>query len=609
MRSNFWLLVRILAIGIWLQGGASPCHAEVSDEYEQAVGLYKSGKGKKAAEVLSGLVKRFPRFEPARLLLGHIFYSNGQIKSAAQQFENVNPASVNDVQAFEIGYVFYEVGQCSRAIPVLRNVRLDGVNSLASFYGAVCLARIGRTDESLALFSQIKGLPSNLERQRQQAMLAMRQRQQSIARYPQQYLPPITIAAPQIDTTKDLSSAGAVVQTKEKNLVLSFTPALRIIMKSTEDDFHGYKLVKSKSQVIGGNSAANVTFNESAGSTISLGIIADREISNSVTSSSVQQQIIYISSSEDAGNPESPTISTTDSKSGGGKSTLTLTPKLSVTPVANTTLALSGSFVQRYQNGSYQGSDTDAVITTRGGDGAVSINLGLFSLGMGGGFSQQVNADQVVEKTEIPLTGSINLGLEKVSASLTGKYLIRQVEEGVSKYSAKSNEGGPSRIVVPVAEKNVVFTMNKSINKFNSSVGGDWTQRDPDPDLAYVKGAILDEYGFSFGLGGDLYQGIAINGKVRKGFLENFAEVGLQTTDPKTNETIAGDIIVAGEKTDASLTLNLSASDWLVLSAEAILVRVDYDIDEKAPLRESFLKTHSQSKLTYPLSATLSYKF
>ena len=123
-----WLIVTVVLCLTYLGLMGECAYAKskrktVGQYYAEAREYYDKGKDKSAAKTLKKLISHYPRFQPAHMLLGQIYYENDQLKKSYRAFKKGSRLLVDKDNGFAWGVANISSYSYKRAIVGFKKVK------------------------------------------------------------------------------------------------------------------------------------------------------------------------------------------------------------------------------------------------------------------------------------------------------------------------------------------------------------------------------------------------------------------------------------------------------------------------------------------------------
>lgn len=145
-------------------------------QYKQAQKAFKEEKFSVAQKVLAGILRKHPDFQPAKMLLGRIYFRAGKMGPAYKYFKAIGSDMITPDVAYEFGITMFSKKNYKRAVVGLARVPASSkYASLAYFYRGISHARLRDWQKAVTYLQRSKNLPPHLEPTRREALSQCRQ--------------------------------------------------------------------------------------------------------------------------------------------------------------------------------------------------------------------------------------------------------------------------------------------------------------------------------------------------------------------------------------------------------------------------------------------------
>lgn len=159
--------------------------AGVRAMHEAAQELFDAGKYDAAVNASESLLRKYPGYEAAILLLARAQYKLDHFRDASIIFDRVNLSHLDTEGSYEYGWTYYSVKNWEKALAGFKRVTPGhALYDLANYYGGICALKLKKYDDAEDLFEKAVVLPDKLARSRSvyikhiQALRLMHQKSQ-----------------------------------------------------------------------------------------------------------------------------------------------------------------------------------------------------------------------------------------------------------------------------------------------------------------------------------------------------------------------------------------------------------------------------------------------
>ncbi len=139
--------------------------------FRQAQKAFKEEKFKVAQKILAQIVRKQSDFQPAKMLLGRIFFREGKMAKAYKYFKGISSDLVTPDVAYEFAITMFAKKNYKRAVTGFGRVPSSSkYANLAHFYRGISHARLRDWDKAITWLQRAHDLPPSLEGTRREAL-------------------------------------------------------------------------------------------------------------------------------------------------------------------------------------------------------------------------------------------------------------------------------------------------------------------------------------------------------------------------------------------------------------------------------------------------------
>lgn len=559
---------------------AAPTSLQVFRQAQQA---FKEGKLSTAHRLLVGVLQRQPDFQPAKMLMGRLYFRAGRSATAYKYFKTVSADLVTPDVAYDYAITMFVHKNYKRAITGFARVApASKWANLAHFYRGFSHARLRDWDKAVTWLQRAHDLPSNLEATRREALAQARRAARAerdtsvagVASNPYVILPTAPVPPSFVDPSFPAepsagpgsgSGSGAPPKKPEKakppatGFQNEMTPSVNVEQKATTTDYFGFQTQKATTTT----SSVKLSYKgkylgeaKPGGGQAYAALGLDLSQVASSTKGAKTKYIAYSTDPNTIIEQEQPV----DSASYNNGVVL-ISPEASYPVVSQ--LDVKGGYALLETLPKFQ---SDAKIETKGPYGAISFNGETLDVKASGKMSDDTDAAGVLLKNTIVFGGSLNKSFETSTIDLgfTQTTTAPTVKPAITYLDPLTYFGVTQVATLALTKTFDAFSANATATYTSFVTDAAYVKSEEDSSIKVaLQGTKSFEFGGQFAVTAATRQLTAYKARVDK--LPDAPSA--TSTAPTTTDPAAAPVKVVvpadGSEMIASVSFKMAPIDWL----------------------------------------------
>jgi hypothetical protein len=569
----------------------------VKEMYDDATSQIRKQNYLGAKKILRGLIRQYPSYEPAYVLLGRLYYRESDFAMAYRIFKRVVPEGLDAEAAIEYGVVAFARNDCGRALRGFRLMKADHeLYDEANLYAAICSMRARNYGKAQSYAKRANNLTGDLASTRRKILQLAKERiAKESGGIAQQQPPSFQVAPPGVigwdplppEPGEARPNSKKTRKTRESKAHFSISPSLDFSNKNSDVDYGGSRVASSTSTSIVGalKGLGSYTLNSTPFGehpNLELGI----DVSETRLSNSSNDLKYYVT-------PEG--IVAAEAVPPVPFSPLTFAAGLK--PAATFPLTPDLDLVVKY---AYQEVWPDNTRSKYFAGSEPSAGVNFTKSGIAGNASGKYRQEfsQSSSKHTMTLAGGVGALVKELDIAANGSFATRESDDENS--LGKDEWSDETILAAKVGTDFDPYSLeaevsHRALTPANGQVGID---RSP---LSKESGAATASANFDFGLGLTL--------KAAYATFTNYARLGIVTQKVDGGEgDIKGDVYANGNEFLYNANAKYSPIGWLALQANYQVVESTYTIDDQS-LAPYFFQVVPGYTSTFTFSLSVSGTF